>query len=89
MQRVAVSEIVMIGCPNFFFAFTVLYVNSDIFKSRKFTILPRVRFLSCTSKQKQKQKKTMMVKIKYFLLTEERLTTKFFLEKGSLVLKGQ
>ena len=52
MQRVAVSEIVMIGCPNFFFAFTVLYVNSDIFKSSKFTILPRVRFPSCTSKKK-------------------------------------
>ena len=30
----------------------------------------------------------MNVKIKYLLLTEKRLTTKFFLEKGSLVLKG-
>ena len=45
-------------------------------------------FLALQNKNKNK-KKTMKVKIKYFLLTEKRLTTKFFLEKGSLVLKGQ
>ena len=86
MQRVAVSEIVMIGCPNFFSLlqfYTLTQTFSKVVNSQSY---PESDFLLAL--QKKKNKKTMNVKIKYLLLTEKRLTTKFFLEKGSLVLKG-
>ena len=85
MQRVAVSEIVMIGCPNFFSLLQFYMLTQTFSKVVNSQSYPESDFLLALQKKK---KKTMNVKIKYLLLTEKRLTTKFFLEKGSLVLKG-
>ena len=84
MQRVAVSEIVMIGCPNFFSLLQFYMLTQTFSKVVNSQSYPESDFLLAL----QKKKKKMNVKIKYLLLTEKRLTTKFFLEKGSLVLKG-
>ena len=63
MQRVAVSEIVMIGCPNFFSLLQFYMLTQTFSKVVNSQSYPESDFLLAI----KKKKKTMNVKIKYLL----------------------